>query len=85
MFGLIALTGATFCAVFLKIFQQKNVIGGHRISMAMTSYGIAMFEVTTITLIVHNGWMSVFASGTGGALAALFAVKMHDKLFKRTQ
>lgn len=83
MFAFVALLVATFGAVFLKIFQQKNVIGGHRLSMCLTSYGIALFDVTTITLIVHTGWVAILACGTGGALAALFAVTLHDKLFKR--
>lgn len=83
MISLLALTVSTFCAVFLKIFQQKNVIGGHRLSMVVTSYGIAAFEVVTITLIINVGWWAILASGTGGALACLFAVRLHDAIFKR--
>ena len=83
MLSLFALMLGTFGAVFLKIFQQKNVIGGHRLAMCLTSYGIAVFDVTVITLIVHTGWIAILPAGTGVALAALFPVKLHDKLFKR--
>lgn len=83
MLAFLAIMLGTFGAVFLKIFQQKNVIGGHKLAMCLTSYGIALFDVTVITMIVHTGWIAIPASGTGGALAALFAVQLHDKLFKR--
>ncbi|QXP44085.1 putative transmembrane protein [Stappia phage SI01] len=82
MVAIMALACSTFFAVFLKIFQQKNVIGGHKAAMAITSYGIAAFEVATITLIINVGWWAILASGTGGALACLFAIRLHDAIFK---
>jgi hypothetical protein len=72
----------TFGAVFLKGFQQKNVIGGHIKMGALTSYIIAFFDMASITLIVKGGWTIAFASGTGAAIGMVAAIHAHNRLFK---
>lgn len=71
----------SFCAVFLKGFQHKNVIGGHLKTVAVTSYLMAAFDVAAVALIVRGGWGIALTSGTGAALGMLTAIKCHDRLF----
>lgn len=71
----------SFCAVFLKGFQIKNVQGNHLKSVAVTSYLIAAFEVITVTLIVKGGWWIILTAGTGGTLGMLISIKLHQRLF----
>lgn len=72
----------TFVAVALKGFQHKNVIGNHMRSVFLTSYGMAAFDVASVTLIIQGGWPIAITSGTGAAFGMLFAIKLHDKIFK---
>lgn len=74
---------AMFGVVFLKGFQQKNVIGGHRKSAFLTSYAIAFFEVAIVMLIVKGGWAITLSSGTGGGLGIVCAMTFHDKIFNK--
>ena len=71
----------SFLATFLKGFQQKNVIGNHKITMFYTSYLIAAFEFASISLIIKGHWPMILSTGTGAGLGMLFAVRAHTKLF----
>ena len=71
----------SFIAVLLKVFQQKNVVGHHFKTMAVTSYCMATFDVAAVTIIVHGGWWVVLTSGTGAAIGAVRGVLLHRKLF----
>lgn len=71
-----------FIAVFLKGFQHKNVIGGHIRSVFFTSYAMAVFDVLTVTLIIHNGLWSAVAVGVGASFGMVTAIKLHDKIYK---
>lgn len=73
----------SFVSVALKGFQHKNVIGDHRRSVVLTSYLMATFDVAAVTLIVRGGWWIALTSGTGAALGMLFALWLHDKIFKK--
>lgn len=75
----------SFIAVAFKGFQHKNVIGGHIRSVFITSYLMAAFDVASITIIVSGGWPIALTSGTGAAFGMVFAMKLHDKIFKETQ
>ena len=72
----------TFISVALKGFQHKNVIGNHLRSVFFTSYLMAAFDVASVSLIVMGGWTIMFSSGTGAAFGMLFAIKLHDRIFK---
>lgn len=76
-------TVVSFIAVFLKGFQHKNVIGNHIRSVAVTSYLIALFDVATVTLVVHGGWWIALSSGTGAAIGMVASIKLHDKLYSK--
>lgn len=73
----------SFTAVFLKVFQHKNVNGGHLKMMFLNSYMMAAFDVVSVTIIVKGGWPIAFTSGTGAAFGAVAAVVVHDRLFKK--
>jgi len=73
----------SFIAVSLKGFQQKNVIGGHHKAVFITSYMMAAFDVASVTLIVKGGWPIAISSGTGASFGMLFAIHLHDRIFKR--
>ena len=68
--------------VGMRGFQQKNVIGRHLKSVAVTSYLIAVFEVATVTIIIKGGWLVALTSGTGAAIGMVASILLHDKLFK---
>jgi hypothetical protein len=71
----------SFGAAFLKIFQQKNIIGNHLKTAAATSYLIAGFDVAVIMLIIKGGWYIALATGTGGAIGVVLSVKLHQRIF----
>lgn len=75
----------SFGAVFLKIFQQKNIIGDHIKAAAATSYAIAAFDVSGIMVVVNGGWGMIFPLGTGGALGVVGAWYFHGRIFKGAQ
>jgi len=73
----------SFVAVALKGFQHKNVIGDHMKSIFFTSYLMAAFDVWAVSLIVLGGWPIALTSGTGAAFGMVFAVKFHNKMYKK--
>ena len=72
----------SFCAVFLKGFQHKNVIGNHVKAVFYTSFLMAGFDVVAITIVVKGDWTIAFSAGFGAALGMVSSMKFHDKLFK---
>jgi hypothetical protein len=80
---LLILTTATL--VFLRAFQQQNVMGGHYLSAALTSYAIAFAEVAVIVGIVTAGWSAVVWVGTGGAIGVTTAMLAHGFIFNRRE
>lgn len=71
----------SFCAVFLKGFQHKNVIGNHQKAVFYTSFAMAAFDVAAVTLIVKGGWSIAMTSGLGAAFGMIAAMRFHDRLF----
>jgi len=72
-----------FGSAFLKIFQHKNINGNHLKAAFGTSYMIAAFDVTSVTLIVTGGWWMILPIGTGGAIGVVLSAKLHDRIFSR--
>lgn len=70
----------SFCGVFLKGLQIKNMQHSNLKSIVVVSYGIAFFEVATVTMIVKGGWWIAASAGTGGALGILTSIYVHRKL-----
>ena len=67
----------TFALVFLRAFQQQNVIHRYFGLAALTSYGIAAAEVGLVLAVVDSGWPAVPWIGTGGALGVTAAMAAH--------
>lgn len=72
----------TFCAVFLKGFQHKNVINNLYVPTFVTSYLMAFLDVVLIGLIARSGWDIAFASGTGAAFGMVLAIFLHNRWMK---
>ena len=77
---MIILMLATFMLVFLKAWQQQNVIHGYYKWAAITSYGLAIAEVLVVVGIVEYGLPSVLYIGTGGAIGVVTAMKLHKRM-----
>lgn len=73
------LLASTFALVFLRANQQQNVIGGHYLWAAATSYAIALAEIGVVLGIVAQGIGAVLYVGTGGALGVIAAMAFHRK------
>lgn len=71
---------ATAILVFLRAFQQKNVMGQHYFLAALTSFLIAFAEVTVIVGVVKTEWDAAPWIGTGGAIGVVLAMMFHEKL-----
>lgn len=72
----------SFCCVFLKGFQHKNVIGMHYKLTFFTSFAMAAFDVATVTLIVKGGWPIAISSGIGASFGMVAAMYSHSKIVK---
>jgi len=71
---------ATFALVFLRAIQQLNVMHHQYIAAALTPYGIACAEVTSVLYVVKTGWVAVPWVGTGGMLGVVTAMALHKHL-----
>lgn len=76
------LFGTTFMYVFLRAFQQKNVMHSKYGWMIPTSYGMGVCDVYIITTIAAGGhvlWLAAFSMGTGGAIGSMLATYLHNR------
>ncbi|QBQ71196.1 hypothetical protein S0112_094 [Shewanella phage S0112] len=69
--------------VFLKVFQQRNIMAGELTRVFLTSYLITAFEIISITLIATKGWGIFIPLATGGAIGGVAAIRFHQWLRKR--
>jgi hypothetical protein len=77
---MVTLTIATFALVFLRAWQQQNVIHGWYIWAAVTSYALALADVLVLLGVVHHGLPAVPWVGTGGALGVTAAMFLHRRM-----
>ena len=54
----------SFVAIFLRGWQQKNVIHSKYTMIAVTSYLLALTDVAVVSIIVEHGWNTVLAQGS---------------------
>lgn len=73
---------ATFALVFLRAVQQMNVIGGHYIAAALTSFAMAAAEVALMLQVIQHTWSTVPWIGLGGAIGVTVAMATHRIIFK---
>ncbi len=75
----------TLIYVFLRAFQQKNVMHSKYAWMIPTSYGMGFCDVYIITTIAggqHILWIVAMAMGTGGTIGAISATYLHNRWLK---
>ena len=71
---------ATFCMVFLRGFQQKNVHGNHYYLAGLTSAAMCVADATVVIYLVKGGWEVLPYTITGGVIGILFSMWIHDRL-----
>lgn len=74
--------GASFIFIFLKAFQQRNVIHDNFGWVFPTSIGMALTEYGVIALIAARGYNVplVLAAGCGAGTGAMLAMVIHKRL-----
>ena len=76
---------ANFAFIFLKAFQQRNVIHNNYGWVIVTSLSMALFEVYVVASIAKHGvdlWL-VLALGLGGGTGCLAAMLLHNRYVLR--
>jgi hypothetical protein len=69
---------ASFIFIFLKAFQQLNVVHRQYLLVIPTSMMMATCEVAVIALVARNGWgWIVIFTGLGGGLGCIAAMFFH--------
>ncbi len=76
---MILLLVATTIMVFLRATQQQNVIHGYYKWAAITSYALAIMEVSVIYTVASVGYSSILWVGTGGAIGVTLSMYIHRK------
>lgn len=71
----------TFIYVFLRATQQLNVVKGKYLWVIPVSYLMAFADVFLIVTISRAGVVIplILSIGTGGALGAILAMKIHKR------
>ena len=75
----------SFVYVFLKAFQQLNVVHGEYKLMLPISYLLALCEVFTIGAIVATSPWIFLSIGTGGGLGCMLSCYTHGVMQKRRE
>lgn len=70
------------CTVGLKGFQHKNVQHNHYKLVGVTSFLMAVGDVASVGLIIHNGWWSIIPAGAGAAIGMLGSMWLHERLVR---
>jgi hypothetical protein len=76
----------SFGYVFLKAWQQQNVIGRHYLWLGPVSYGMALTEVYGVSAYVGSDSKAIaaLAIGTGAWMGCVLAMKFHERLTGKT-
>ena len=84
LLSLITVFAANFGFIFLKAFQQQNVIRGKYLWVPPTSMVMAMGEVYIVAYVAVTGFSfpAVVAIGAGGSLGCLASMAVHRRLNK---
>lgn len=75
---------SSFGFVFLKSFQQLNVVKKTYSLIVPTSMLMAVMEVYVVATTAKNGWQwtLVFLIGLGSGCGSISATYLHGKVFK---
>ena len=66
--------GVSFAYIALKACQQIAVVGGKYVVVVPVAFGLALCEVTVISMVVRDSLWIALPIGAGGALGAVFAM-----------
>lgn len=69
--------------VALRAFQSQNVIHGHYRWAIVTSYLMAIGEVSVVLFVVDVGFPAIPWIGTGGAIGVVCAMYGHRKYIRK--
>lgn len=76
--------GSSFLFIFLKAFQQLNVVHSAYLMVVPTSLLMAVCEVYVVVAAAHNGWgWIVLPIGLGSGLGAVCAMYLHERMRKK--
>jgi hypothetical protein len=79
----IVCSAVSFIYVFLKAWQQLNVVEGRYAWVMPTSIGMGLCEVAIVLLVVKaNTVLLGAANGVGAGLGAILAMRLHG-IFRR--
>jgi hypothetical protein len=74
----------SFVFIFLKAWQQQNVVHKQFIWVMPTSFGLAMCEFYLIGLVARTGDFTIaFWMGTGAGLGAMLSMFLHGRMTKQ--
>lgn len=74
----------TFAYVFLRAFQQLNVVGGHYWRVLPTSLAMGVGDVVLILLVVKTDSLLIgLTNGVGGAAGCVLAMYLSGRLAKK--
>ena len=78
-------SGAMFCFVFLKAFQQRNVAFDKYLAVIPTSWLMFAAEAYVVVAIAQRGWDFAFvaAVGTCAGIGAVCAMFLHNQIFRK--
>ena len=78
-----------FIYVFMRAFQQRNVIHNNYKWIPPVSYAMAVCDSFLIYSIAKHAdafyaiALIAFSAGTGGSIGCIAAMLLHDKIFKK--
>ena len=73
----------SFIYVFLKAFQQKNVVFDNYALIAPTSMFMAFCEATIIILYVKNTFWIFIPIGIGASLGSMLAMYVYNRWVRK--
>ncbi len=69
---------ASFAFIFLKAFQQLNVVHKQYLLVVPTSMAMSACEIGVVAMVIHAGWgWLVVFTGLGGGLGCVVAMRLH--------
>jgi hypothetical protein len=72
-----------FCYVFLRAFQQQNVIHANWLMVAPISMAMAFGDAYIISAVAEHGLKLWWAMGIGGFTGCWVSMWAHRKYFKK--
>lgn len=75
---------ASYGAIFLRAFQQKNVMRNKYWAVPIATLGMAVAEVFVVTGVIQYGasWVTVANISAGSTLGCWSGMYLHNKIFR---